>query len=424
MEANLGGQQIIWERYWDELGRPETDILSNGMRVERSYDAAGRLLTLTNEIDDRPISNFDYSYNPAGTIKELTKTFISPEQDTIGKYVLAYTYDNLDRLVSASTDGVFEYDPLGNQLQRSGTYNEINQLQEDSEFSYSYSINGNLSSKASKIIGEKIEYFWDNENKLTHLTVRNADNSIKKSMLYKYDGNGRRIAKEVNGSRTNYLYDNEDIVLELGDNNILKAMYLHGPGIDEPIAMIRDINGNGAFEEDELFFYTKDHLNSIHALTNKDGRPVQRYNYSAYGKTKIEKTSAADKLVKNPYGYTSREWDEETGDYYYRARYYDPSTGRFLTPDPIGFKGGDANLYRYVGNNPVLYVDPYGKNRFAIAVGGLLVTYLFYKYVVDPNFVLIPDAFPKEPESDPKPPGPSCNPGLQSCEPPGPKQCN
>jgi RHS repeat-associated protein len=62
------------------------------------------------------------------------------------------------------------------------------------------------------------------------------------------------------------------------------------------------------------------------------------------------------------YGYTGREWDEETGLYYYRTRYYDPTNGRFISEDTIGFNGGDANLYRYVGNNPVNLIDPYGRS--------------------------------------------------------------
>jgi len=64
--------------------------------------------------------------------------------------------------------------------------------------------------------------------------------------------------------------------------------------------------------------------------------------------------------VKQPYGYTGREWDKELGLYYYRARYYDPKGGRFISKDPIGFAGGDVNLYRYVSNNPVNATDPSG----------------------------------------------------------------
>jgi len=85
----------------------------------------------------------------------------------------------------------------------------------------------------------------------------------------------------------------------------------------------------------------------------------QSYTYSSFGK--IE--SQLDPNFIQPYSFTSREFDPETALYFYRARYYDPATGRFLQEDPIGFGGGDVNLYRYVANNPVNFVDPAGLVR-------------------------------------------------------------
>jgi RHS repeat-associated protein len=82
---------------------------------------------------------------------------------------------------------------------------------------------------------------------------------------------------------------------------------------------------------------------------------VQRYDYDSFGNI----VSMLDPNFKQPYTYTSREYDEETGLYYYRARYYDSTTGRFVNEDPIGFKGG-INQFAYVGNNPVNRFDPLG----------------------------------------------------------------
>src|SRR5690606_25990761 len=127
------------------------------------------------------------------------------------------------------------------------------------------------------------------------------------------DGLDRRVVKTVNNVTTKYAYDSEDIIAEFDENNKLKALYLHGPGVDDPIMMARDINNNNSFEEDELFFYSKDHLGSVHELTDVNMKPVQRYNYLAYGETKVEKVDGQDHFVKNPYAYTSREWEEETG---------------------------------------------------------------------------------------------------------------
>jgi RHS repeat-associated protein len=90
-------------------------------------------------------------------------------------------------------------------------------------------------------------------------------------------------------------------------------------------------------------------------MTDDTGDIAQTYVYDAFGRI-VQKTGS----IKNPYTYTGREWDEEAGLYYYRARYYDANTGRFIQEDPISFAGGDMNLYVYVGNNPVNFSDHFG----------------------------------------------------------------
>ena len=125
--------------------------------------------------------------------------------------------------------------------------------------------------------------------------------------------------------------------------------------------MLRDQNGNGRFEESEVFTYTKDHLGSIKDITDANAELKQRYGYSAYGVTKLEKddSHSSNQFVENPYVYTSREWEQETGCYYYRARWYCPGMQGFISPDPIGLQGG-PNEFLYTFNNPLLYDDPFG----------------------------------------------------------------
>jgi RHS repeat-associated protein len=105
----------------------------------------------------------------------------------------------------------------------------------------------------------------------------------------------------------------------------------------------------------QVFYYHADGLGSIMDVTNQFGNIIQHYKYSSFGK--IE--SQADGNFVQPYNYTSREFDVETGLYYYRARYYDSLTGRFLGVDPIGFSAG-VNFYSYVGDNPTGRIDPFG----------------------------------------------------------------
>ena len=124
-----------------------------------------------------------------------------------------------------------------------------------------------------------------------------------------------------------------------------RALYIHGPGIDEPLAIGRPTG---------TFLYHADGLGSITTLTNTSGAPVRSYTYDSFGRIVAQTGTLA-----NPYTYTGRELDPETGLMHYRRRYYDPLPGRFVSQDPLGLRAG-LNLYRYVGNNPLRYLDPNG----------------------------------------------------------------
>ena len=150
----------------------------------------------------------------------------------------------------------------------------------------------------------------------------------------------------MNGAVTRYVYDGEDILLEYDGANALQARYSHGQRTDQPLAMERGAT---------LAFFQADHLGSIRQVTNAAGSIVNAYDYDAYGNFETLSES-----LPQPYAFTGREFDPESGLHYYRARYYDPETGRFISEDPIGFGAGDTNLYRYVFNDPVNLVDPSG----------------------------------------------------------------
>jgi len=106
---------------------------------------------------------------------------------------------------------------------------------------------------------------------------------------------------------------------------------------------------------DGTLFYHQDGLGTVTELTDSNGSVAKAYAYDAYGNL-LESPGT----VEQPYTYTGREFDAETGLYYYRARYYDSMTGRFLQKDPIGLGGGDVNFYNYVRNNPPRLADPFG----------------------------------------------------------------
>jgi RHS repeat-associated protein len=122
---------------------------------------------------------------------------------------------------------------------------------------------------------------------------------------------------------------------------------VHGPGIDEPLEVE---HGSG-----EILSYHADGLGSIVRMTDTQQNVVQEMSreYDAFG-------NLLEGAAEEGYAFTGREWDAETGLYYYRARYYDPKIGRFLSEDPIQWQAGDVNFYAYALNNPTNLVDPFG----------------------------------------------------------------
>jgi RHS repeat-associated protein len=161
-----------------------------------------------------------------------------------------------------------------------------------------------------------------------------------------YDVLGRRIAKAINGQPTQYLYDRTDIVQEVSEGG--SVAYLRSLALDELFAVLR---------QDGFHFSLADGLGSTLALTDQTGSAVVQYSYDPFGRT--EPTGSA---FPNPFQFTGREHDG-TGVYYYRARYYHPGLQRFIAEDPIDLAGGDLNLYAYVENNPVNWIDPWGLVR-------------------------------------------------------------
>jgi RHS repeat-associated protein len=155
-----------------------------------------------------------------------------------------------------------------------------------------------------------------------------------------YDALGRRASRTVNGTATAFQYDGLDVVKEIVGSTV--THYLHGAGIDEPL-----VRGG---EE----YYLADALGSVVRLTDPSGAIATEYRYEPFGRVDADGPPSG-----NPVQYTGRE-NDETGLYYYRARYYHPQLQRFLSEDPIGFAGGDPNLYSYVFNRPTVLTDPLG----------------------------------------------------------------
>ena len=170
--------------------------------------------------------------------------------------------------------------------------------------------------------------------------------AVGSGVTFKYDPFGRRIYKSSSSATSIFAYDGENLIEETNSGGAVVARYELTQSVDDPLAMLRSASTS---------YYHVDGLGSVTSLSNSAGSLAQTYGYDSFGK----QTSSSGSLT-NTFQYTARESDPETGLYYYRARYYDPAAGRFLTEDPVGFLSGGINFYEYVENSPLGFTDPNG----------------------------------------------------------------
>jgi RHS repeat-associated protein len=173
------------------------------------------------------------------------------------------------------------------------------------------------------------------------------------TVTFKYDPFGRRIQKGAPVT-TNYLYDGANLLEEVDNGGNVLARYTHQMRVDEPLSEFRSSAGS---------YYQQDGLGSVTSLSNGSGTLANTYTFDSFGKL-----NASTGSLVNPFQYTGRESDQETGLDHYRARYYDQSIGRFISEDPIQFDAG-FNFYAYVSNRPTMLTDPTGLAQCLYEVG-------------------------------------------------------
>ena len=229
---------------------------------------------------------------------------------------------------------------------------------------YAFDSNGNTQSKTDST--GTTSYTWDFENRLTSVTLPGSGGTVS----FKYDPFGRRIYKSSSSGTSVYAYDGDNLVEETNASGTAVARYTQTEDFDEPLAMLRSSTTS---------YYQADDLGSITSLSNAAGALAQTYTFDSFGKQ-----TASSGSLTNPFQYTARESDPETGLYYYRARYYDFQTGRFLSEDPIAFSSTQNDFYAYVANAATMGVDPFGLARCWFSLGG-------YGLGKDGLFICLPD---------------------------------
>ena len=290
---------------YDNANRRTATVLPNATRMNRSFDAGNQLTALT---------------------------YVGPTGITLGQ--LVYGYDADGRRTAKTGSFATDLAPIATTA--NGSFDLNNRQTHFDAAALTYDADGNLTSDGVNT------YTWNARNQLTQI----KQGSVVQAS-YSYDALGRRTAKTLAGAAAvQYLYDGANAVQETQGSTVNPI--LTGLAMDERYAR-NDTGGRS-------YFFT-DALNSTIALTNPAGAITQQYSYDPYGNT-----TASHAGFTNPYQYTGREADG-AGLYYYRARYYSPGMGRFISEDPIGFGGGSLNFYGYVNQQPTGYVDQDGMGK-------------------------------------------------------------
>lgn len=307
------------------------------------YDEQGRLQAHTVGQQDRNLFQRRYAYDANGNLAGI---------DDSRKGNRSYHYDPLDRLIKVrgTTAESFAHDPAGNLLGQGDQPNtnlanvKGNRLLMQGDRHYDYDAYGNLI-RERRGTGQKLvtEYRYDCQHRLIGVSLPGGSIAT-----YKYDAFGRRIDKTVDGSTTEFLWQGERLIAESSVNRY--RTYIYEPDSFRPLAML---DGEGPLRATP-FYYQLDHLGTPQELTDYSGEIIWSAKYRSYGNLATLDIAEID----NPLRFQGQYFDAETGLHYNRHRYYNPGTGRFLTPDPIKLAGG-LNNYLYVPN-PTGWVDPLG----------------------------------------------------------------
>jgi RHS repeat-associated protein len=282
---------------YDNANRRSTLTYPNGILATSGYDDANQLISLTYVLGQTMLGDLTYTYDAAGS---RTSVGGSWARTGLPQGLASPTYDAANRMTMWG-GGSFSHDP-----------------------------NGNLTSDGLT------SYSWNTRNQLVGL-------SGGTSASFEYDALGRRRSKTIGGTATNFLYDGINLVQELAGGTPT-ANLLTGVGIDETFART-----DGSVISTLLV----DALGSTLARADTSGAVQTQYTFDPFGATTKSGATSSNALQ-----FTGRE-NDDTGLYYYRARYHAPALGRFTSEDPVGFQGG-INLYTYVQDNPTNLVDPSG----------------------------------------------------------------
>lgn len=359
-DASQRVSSIGWSRVsgyfrftYEPDGAYSTIEFPNGQERRYTYDGQGRLARIyaTRPNVSTPAISFTYDYDanwssltPGSMLGQLTSVDVVSDFASVAEGKTKYSYDANYQLISAATPtntSTWTYDAIGNRLTADGlAYNyyknagntrNSSRLRSTPTKTYTYDKNGNRAGMGGIVFG------WDDENRLATYGTATAPYAT-----FTYDYRNRRVASSLDS--TKYIVRDLDVIGER--SAVAKNDYLFAPDIDQPLARV---DATGAVN-----YFMVDGLGSVVGVTDGSGTAVASASYTPWGDTASR--------IPSLFGYTARESAGIEGLYFYRARYYDPEVGRFISEDPIQdyIPVVGSPVYSYAANSPVAFDDPFG----------------------------------------------------------------
>ena len=317
-----------------------------------TYNTFGELITSTAKYSTTTYLSDQYTYDKLSRITQKTETTQS------GTDQFDYSYDLAGRLTEVKKNGAvistYTYDANGNRLSRvasagteMGTYDDQDRLLIYGNFTYSYTANGELKNKKDTSTGQTTQYDYDLLGNLIKVVLPDG-----KQIEYIIDGQNRRVGKKINDTLVQgFLYEDQlNPVAELDGSNAIVSRFVYGSKYHVPDYMIK----GGA-----TYRIISDHLGSVRMVVDiSNGAVAQKIEYDEFGRILSDTNPSFQ-----PFGFAGGINDQHTFLTRYGYRDYDAFIGRWTAKDPIRFASGDTNVYGYVVNDPVNWIDSFGLSK-------------------------------------------------------------
>lgn len=409
-DSLANGLAIEYEN--DLIGRCKRIRLPDGSSIQYNYESANMKNIIRNSSKGTPLYQYSYEeYDLLGNVKQarnideasvisykrdalnrltsISSDFFSFETtengfdpsgnlcsarivDGIGEVRYKFSHNDLSQIQYESGDAthLYEYDSVQNRIKKDGNIqrvNALNQTEYDGEHFYKYDANGNIIEKTRE--GKSILYRYDALGRLLELKEEN-----NLHIHYFYDAFNRRLKKSISKwdkkdlswkkiGELRFLYHNKKEIGAVDSSGSVVELRILGKGFGAEVGAAVAIELDG-----KTYIPQNDYRGNIICLLDLERKIIaESYRYTSFGEERIfdEKGNEIEtSFLGNPWRFSSKRCDEETGLLYFGGRYYDPIMGKWITPDPLGFQDG-PNLYAYVHNKPLTAIDLYG--HFAIS---------------------------------------------------------